>query len=70
MSYEQALKEARRVGAGKCEGLPWLALTCEALSGGHAVNPKLAYEGARRKGLTASEVRKLDGVGLGDLMFA
>lgn len=70
MSYEQAIKEARRVGAGRCEGLPWLALTCEALARVHAVNPRLAFEGARKKGLTARQVRKLDPLALGDLMFA
>lgn len=70
MNYEQALKETRRAGAGRCEGLAWLALTCEALARVHAINPRLVYEGARKKGLMASEVRKLDAPSLGNLMFA
>lgn len=69
MSYEAALKEARRVGAGRCEGLVLLALTCEALSRVHAVKPRLVYEGARKQGLDAERVRKLDAVSLGNLMF-
>lgn len=69
MTYEQALKEARQAGASKCDGLPWLALTCDALSRVHAINPRLVFEGARRKRLTATQVRKLDAVDLGDLMF-
>ena len=60
MSYEQALKKARRAGAGRCEGVPWLALTCEALSLVHAIHPRLVFEGARKQGLDAEQVRKLD----------
>jgi hypothetical protein len=59
MHYEQALKEA----------LALLALTCEALARVHAVNPRLVFEGARKQGLDAERVRKLDPVDLGDLMF-
>lgn len=69
MTYEQALEEARRVGAGRCEGLAFLALTCEALSRVHAVNPRLVFEGARKQGLDPKQARKLDPVSLGDLMF-
>ena len=69
LTYEKALQEARRVGAGKCEGLPWLALTCEALSRVHAIHPRLAFKGASKQGLDAEQVRKLDPVSLGDLMF-
>lgn len=69
LSYEQALHEARRVGAGKCEGLALLALTCEALARVHAINPRLVFEGARKQGLDAEQVRKLDAADLGDLMF-
>jgi hypothetical protein len=68
-TYEKALQEARRVGAGKCERLAWLAATCEALSRVHAINPRLVFEGARRQGLDAEQVRKLDAADLGDLMF-
>lgn len=70
MSYEAALEKARQVGAGRCKGMALLAITCEALSHVHAISPRLVFEGARKKGLTAKQVRKLDPVALGDLMFA
>ena len=69
MTYEKALERWKKVGASKAEGLPLLAMTCQALSLAHAINPKLAYEGARRLNLDAEAVRKLDPVALGDLMF-
>lgn len=70
LGYEQALHQARRMGAGRCEGLALLALTCEALSRVHAIVPRLVFEGARKQGLDAEQVRKLEAVRLGDLMFA
>ena len=69
MTYENALERWKKVGAGKAEGLPLLAMTCETLSLAHAVNPRMVYEGARKLNLDASAVRKLDAVALGDLMF-
>jgi hypothetical protein len=69
MKYHDALKEVERVGAAKVEGLPLLAMTVRALALAHAINPKLAYEGAFKRGLTAREVRKLGPAKLGDLMF-
>lgn len=69
MTYEQALLEVRRVGAAKVQGLPHLALTIQTLAMVHAIAPALAYEGAKKRGLTASQVRKLSAVSLGDLMF-
>ena len=69
MTYEQALNQCQKVGASKAKGLPLLAMTCEALSSAHAINPKLAYDGARKLNLDARAVRKLDPVALGDLMF-
>ena len=67
MSYEKALEQWKKVGAGKAEGLPLLAMTCKALSLAHAINPRLAYEGARKLGLDADAVRKLDAIALGNL---
>lgn len=69
MTYERALEAAKNIGASKVKGLPHLAVTIEALALAHAINPKLVYEGAVKQGLTASQVRKLDAVALGDLMF-
>jgi hypothetical protein len=69
MTYEKALERWKKVGAGKAEGLPLLAMTCQALSLAHAFNPKLAYEGARKLNLDAKAVRKLNPVALGNLMF-
>lgn len=70
MTYEEALKEAKRVGASKANGFPFLAMTIKTLALVHAINPKLVYEGAIKQRLTADLVRKLDPVSLGDLMFA
>lgn len=69
MTYEKAIEQVEKVGTGKAEGLPRLAITCQALSLVHAINPKLAYEGAKRLNLDADAVRKLDPVALGELMF-
>jgi hypothetical protein len=70
MTYAEALKEANKVGTSKAEGLLLLALTVKALALAHAISPRLVFEGAVRKGLSANEVRKLDPVSLGNLMFA
>ena len=69
MTYQESLLRFRKAGASKAEGDALLAMTCEALAHVHAINPALAYEGAKKQGLTAKQVRKLDPVGLGDLMF-
>jgi hypothetical protein len=69
MTYEKALEKLKKVGAGKAEGLPLLAMTCQALGLVHAINPKLAYEGARKLDLDAKAIRKLDPIALGELMF-
>jgi hypothetical protein len=69
MNYEQALERWKKVGASKAEGLPLLAMTCNALSLAHAINPELAYDGARKLNLDATAVRRLDAIALGDLMF-
>jgi hypothetical protein len=69
MTYEKALEQSKKTGAGNAEGLPLLAMTCKALSFVHAINPRLAYDGARKLNLDADAVRKLDPVTLGDLMF-
>lgn len=70
MSYAEALKAAKEIGASKAEGLPLLALTIKTLALVHAISPRLVFEGAVRHGLSAADVRKLDGVRLGDLMFS
>lgn len=69
MTYQEALQKLTKVGASKAEGDALLAMTCKALALAHAINPALAYEGAKKRGLTATQVRKLDPVSLGDLMF-
>lgn len=69
MTYEAAIKAARRTGYSKCEGLPHLALTLATLARAHAINPKLAYEGACKRGFTAADVRRMSPLELGDLMF-
>lgn len=72
MRYDQALKHGAKVGASKAEGDTMLALLCRTLAAVHAINPRLVFEGAKKKGLTYKEVAKLgadDPVALGDLMF-
>jgi len=69
LTYEQALQKADATAAGKCDGLALLAQTCATLDLVHAINPKLVYEGAVNRGLTASDVRRLGPVELGNLMF-
>ena len=70
MNYHEALKAAKKVGASKAENEPLLAITIASLALAHAINARLAYDGAVKLRLTASQVRKLDPVSLGNLMFA
>lgn len=70
MTYADALKAAEQIGASKADGLPLLAITVASLAQVHAISPRLVFEGAVRRGLSAAEVRRLDGVSLGNLMFA
>jgi len=70
MSYDEALKAAKKVGASKAENEPLLAITIASLALVHAINPRLAFDGAVKLRLTAAKVRKLSGLALGDLMFA
>ena len=69
MTYTDALKESKQIGAAHAEGLPLLAITLKTLALVHAINPELAFDGAVKKGLTAAQVRRLDPLALGDLMF-
>jgi len=70
MTYEDALKASKKIGASKAEGLPLLAMTVATLALVHAIDPRLVYDGSIKQRLTASQVRKLSGLALGDLMFA
>lgn len=69
MTYHEALERAKKIGASKAEGLSLLAITVASLALVHAISPRLVYEGAMRHGLSAADVRRLDPVALGDLMF-
>jgi hypothetical protein len=72
MSYEEALKYGAKVGASKAEGDTLLAMLCQCLAAVHAINSRLVYEGAKKRGLTHKDVARLgadDPVALGDLMF-
>ena len=72
MSYDDALKHGAKVGASKAEGDTMLALLCRSLAAVHAINSRLVYEGAKKRGLTYKDVSKLganDPVALSDLMF-
>jgi hypothetical protein len=70
MTYQKALKAANKVGAAHAQGLPLLAQTIFCFAAACPINGQLAYDGARKKGLTADQVRKMTSVQVGDLMFA
>ncbi len=72
LTYDQALESERKSGANKANPQALLAGICKMLAVVHCVSPKLLYEGAMKKGLTANGVAKLandDPVALGNLMF-
>jgi hypothetical protein len=70
MTYEQAIAAADKQGAGRAEGVPLLAQTIATLCLLHrGVNPRMAYDGARKLGFTARDVRKLQPAEFSDLMF-
>ena len=62
-SYEQALADARRVGAAKADDAGQIAQLCntavQTVCG--AVAPRLVYEGAMKKGLSGKEFGRLMG---------
>lgn len=62
-AYNDALTEARRVGASQASDKGVMALFCEntiqILCG--AVSPKLVWEGAQAAGLTAKDLARLAG---------
>lgn len=72
MTYPQALKQARKVGAAHAEGDALLAQTVYAVSSLHAVNPEMIYDGAVKLGKTPKQVAELaahDCIAFGNLMF-
>lgn len=61
MTYEEALAEGQRLGAGVCDDAAAMALFC-AGSLQHivgAVSPKLVWEGAQKAGLSLLELGRL-----------
>ena len=72
MTFDHALKRAKKTGVKKAGTEVFLALICETLATLHAISPAMVFEGAKKRSLTAKQVAKLaldDPVGLGDLMF-
>lgn len=73
MTYEDVLKSAKRVGASNCNETQLLAWVCAGLQMScGAVSPKLVFEGAQKKGLTAKEITKLahdDPLAVAELMW-
>jgi hypothetical protein len=61
VSYDGALKQARKVGAANADDAGAMALFCDGvlqiLVG--AVSPKLVWEGAQAKGMSALELHDL-----------
>jgi len=59
-TYEEFLKSGKKAGAAHCSETELLAWICSGLQlTCGAVSPKLVFEGARKKGLTAIDIAKL-----------
>jgi len=60
-TFEETLVSAKKTGASRCSDAELLALFCntslQILCG--AVSPKLVFEGAQKKGLSAKEVLQM-----------
>ena len=70
LSYDAAIKAARG-NYRNLTGDTALAVTAQTMAEAHpGLNPRMVYEGAKAKGLTDSQLRKMGGAALGDLMFA
>lgn len=74
MTYEEALAEGRRVGAGRAADPALMALFCEAniQRAIGAVSPQLMWEGAQKQGLTTRQLLALcekDPMGAAELMW-
>lgn len=72
MTYRQALQRADKIGAGKADGKPLLAMCCRSLAAVHAINPALVFDGAVKQGIDAKALMRLADAApaaLGDLMF-
>ena len=71
MSYSEALKAGKKVGAGKAEGDAMLALFCDGvLPYLHpAASGKLVYEGAVKSGLSYRDVAHMDAASIDNLMW-
>lgn len=74
LTYEQALKAGRKVGASHADDPALMALLCEdtiqTLVG--AVAPQLVWEGAQKVGLTSKELLALcnsNPIAVGELMW-
>lgn len=73
-AYQEALAAARKVGAAHCSDPGLMAWFCEhdlqILVG--AVSPRLVWEGAQKRGLTAQQLARLattDVTATADLMW-
>ena len=74
-TYQDALREARTIGAGHASDQAEMALFCagplQLLAG--AVSPRLVWEGAQKRGLTAYELAAMcaqDTGAVADLQWA
>lgn len=73
MTYEEALKEAKKVGAARASDAGLMALFCDAnlqlLVG--AVSPQLVWEGAQKRGMTTRDLATLckDPLAVDDLQW-
>lgn len=69
MTYQEALKESKRVGASKASGDALLADTCLVLSYAHAINPEMLFNGAKKKGYSPKTLLELPQKNMGEFAF-
>ncbi len=57
MTYEEAMLSVKKTGPAHAEGLPLLAIAITSLrDSGHAINPALWFEAAKKLGLNTVQV--------------
>lgn len=71
MSYAEACREIKRKGVARVTGVAEVAVMAQTLALVHpAISPKILFEGAVKRGVTAEQLRKMPVNELSDLMFA
>jgi hypothetical protein len=70
MTYREATRAWKRVGASKAESEGYLAMVCSVMALSHpAMNAERVYDGAKKRGLDGNQVRRMAPADIADLMF-